>query len=169
MPGNCDLDVPDNHLQAAVVPILRQFRGDVLMRRALSISVWILLLSVASRAIAGQAAQEQPGRVVDRIVARIEGDIILLSQVRELGAFQQLVEGKAESDVKVLDELIEQWVVQTEATASHFPQPAQSEIDRELARLRGSFASPEKYASRLNELGLSAVQARELLSREIYV
>ncbi len=65
--------------------------------------------------------------------------------------------------------MIEQWVVETEATASHFPQPAQSEIDRELARLMGNFASPEKYASRLNDLGLSAVQARELLSREIYV
>ena len=117
----------------------------------------------------GGSVPPQSARVVDRIVARIEGDIILLSQVRELGAFQQLIEGHAESDDKVLDELIEQWVVETEATASHFPQPAQSEIDRELARLMGNFASPEKYASRLNELGLSAAQARELLSRQIYV
>ena len=29
--------------------------------------------------------------------------------------------------------------------------------------------SPEKYASRLNELGLSAGQAREMFSRQIYV
>ncbi len=100
---------------------------------------------------------------------RIEGDIILQSQVRELGAFQQLIEGHAESDDKLLDELIEQWVVETEATASHFPQPAQSEVDRELARLREHFASPENYASRLNELGLSAAQVQQLLSRQIYV
>ena len=84
---------------------------------------------------------------MDRIVARIEDDIILQSQVRELGAFQQLIEGHAESDDKLLAELIEQWVVQTEATASHFPQPAQSEVDRELARLTAQFASPEKYVS----------------------
>ena len=102
-------------------------------------------------------------------MARIEGDIILQSQVRELGAFQELIEGHAESDDKLLEELIEQWVVETEATASHFPQPAQSEVDRELARLKEQFASPEKYASRLNELGLSAGQVRELLSRQIYV
>jgi parvulin-like peptidyl-prolyl isomerase len=107
--------------------------------------------------------------VVDRIVAHIEDDIILQSQVRELGAFQQLIEGHAESDDKLLDELIEQWVVETEATASHFPQPAQSEVDRELARLTATFASPEKYASRLNELGLSPAQARQMLSRQIYV
>ncbi len=101
-------------------------------------------------------------------MARVEDDIILQSQVRELGAFQQLIEGKAESDDKLLEELIEQWVVETEATASHFPQPAQSEVDRELARIKQQFATPEKYASRLNELGLSAAQVRQMLIRQIY-
>src|SRR5258706_9081959 len=124
MAGNCDFDVPDNHLEAAVVPILRPFGGEVLMRRARCIFVWVLLLGVASRAIAGQAAQEQPGRVVDRIVARIEGDIILLSQMRELGAFQQLVEGKSETVAGLLAELIEQWMLQNEATEARFPEPA---------------------------------------------
>jgi hypothetical protein len=89
--------------------------------------------------------------------------------VRELGAFQELVEGHAESDGKLLDELIEQWVVETEASASHFPQPAISEVDRELGRIQQTFASPEKYVARLNELGLSAAQARETLVRQIYV
>jgi hypothetical protein len=107
--------------------------------------------------------------VVDRIVARIEGDIILLSQVRELGAFQRLVEGRAESDERLLAELIEQWIVQTEANQSHFPQPAQSEVDRELARLVAQFGSPEAYAAKLRELGLSAEQVRQLLARQIYV
>jgi parvulin-like peptidyl-prolyl isomerase len=138
------------------------------MRRAIFIFVLLLAAARGPRAF-GAPAESQSGRVVDRIVARIEDDIILESQVRELGAFQQLIEGQAESDDKLLEELIEQWVVQTEATASHFPQPAQSEVDRELARLREHFTSPESYASRLNELGLSAAQVRELLSRQIYV
>jgi hypothetical protein len=139
------------------------------MRGALSIFVWILSLGVASPAIAGRAAREQTGRVVDRIVARIEGDIILLSQVRELGAFQQLIEGQPESDDRLLAELIEQWIVQTEATESRFPQPAQSEVDRELARLVAQFAGAEAYAAKLRELGLSATQVRQLLARQIYI
>jgi parvulin-like peptidyl-prolyl isomerase len=139
------------------------------MLRAISVFVWVLLLGAASPAIAGRQAGAQSGRVIDRIVARIEGDIILLSQVRELGAFQQLVEGKAESDDRLLDELIEQWIVQTEATQSRFPQPAQSEVDRELGRLVAKFGSPEAYAAKLRELGLSAEQVRELLARQIYV
>jgi hypothetical protein len=138
------------------------------MRQAIFIFV-LFVGAAATQKVFGGSATPQSARVVDRIVARIEGDIILQSQVRELGAFQQLFESHAESDDKLLDELIEQWVVETEATASHFPQPAQTEIDRELARLRETFASPEKYASRLNELGLSAGQVRLLLSRQIYV
>jgi len=135
------------------------------MRQAIFI---FMMLFAGAHTLAGSAPR-QSTRVVDRIAARIEGDIILQSQVRELGAFQELVEGHAESDNKLLDELIEQWVVETEATASHFPQPAKSEVDRELGRIQQSFASPEKYAARLGELGLSAAQAREMLTRQIYV
>lgn len=89
--------------------------------------------------------------------------------MHELHAFQQLIDGQAEGDDKLLGELIEQWVVETEATASHFPQPAQSEVDRELSRIREQFSTQEKYESRLNDLGLSAAQVRQLLSRQIYV
>ena len=114
-------------------------------------------------------ARAQSTRMVDRIVARIEGDIILQSQVRELGTFQQLVEGYAESDDKLLNELIEQWVVNTEASTSHFPEPAQSEVDRELTRLQENFSSAEAYSERVRELGLTSSQVRQMLSRQIYV
>jgi parvulin-like peptidyl-prolyl isomerase len=115
------------------------------------------------------AAPQDAGRVVDRIVARVEDDIILQSQVRQLGAFQQLIDGRSDTDDKLLDELIEQWIVNTEASGAHFPQPAKSEVDREMGRLSGQFAAPAKYGSRLNELGLSAEDVRELLTRQIYV
>jgi parvulin-like peptidyl-prolyl isomerase len=137
------------------------------MRRML-----IVVLLVAwplGSAAAYSSPQAHSDRVVDRIVARIEDDIILLSQIRELGAFQKLVEGRAEGDDRLLAELIEQWMVRTEATASYFPQPAQSEVDREMARLQSQFASPEAYAARLRELELSDAEARELLTRQIYI
>jgi hypothetical protein len=138
------------------------------MARAIFIFVGLTAAALAASAAPVPQAM-QTGRVVDRIVARIEDDIILESQVRELGAFQQLIEGHAESGDQLLSELIEQWVVQTEATASHFPQPAQSEVDRELARLTSGFSSLEAYSARLKELGLSPNEVRELLTRQIYV
>jgi len=138
------------------------------MRRAIFIAA-LLLATAGPAKISGAAAPPQSTRVVDRIVARIEDDIVLQSQVRELGALQQLIDGRTESDDKLLQELMEQWMVETEATASHFPQPAQSEVDRELARLKESFGSPDKYVARLNELGLSDAEVSRLLSRQIYV
>jgi hypothetical protein len=138
------------------------------MRRAMLISALLLAGTGAPPAASGSQSA-QSARVVDRIVARIEDDIVLQSQVRELAAFQQLIDGQAENDDKLLDELIQQWVVETEATASHFPQPAESEVDRELARLQEHVGTQGNYTSRLNSLGLSAAQVRELLSRQIYV
>jgi hypothetical protein len=137
------------------------------MRHMASILVWLLIAGAAAPVAAG--SQPQAGRTVDWIVARVEGDIILESQVRELAAFQQLIEGRAESDNRLLAELIEQWVTQTEATTSHFAQPAQPDVEQENARLVSQFASPEAYAAKLRDLGLSATQVRQLLARQIYV
>ena len=137
------------------------------MRRVLVLASLIVLTKGAP---ANGAPQTPPAaRVVDRIVERIEGDIILQSQVRELGAFQQLIEGHAESDDKLLAELTEQWMVQTEAAESHFPLPAKSEVDRELARLTEQFATPEAYSSSLHDLGLYSGEVRDLLARQIYI
>jgi hypothetical protein len=136
--------------------------------RSAKIIFGLLLAAVQTPRTFAGSLPPQPQRVVDRIVARIEGDIILQSQVRELGAFQQLIDGQAERDDKLLQELIEQWVVATEATASHFPQPAEFEVDREMARLVSQFANVEKYQARLRELGLSDNQVRQLLIRQIY-
>jgi hypothetical protein len=138
------------------------------MRRAIFIFAVLLAATPAGRAAAASLLP-QTSRIVDRIVARIEDDIILESQVRELGAFQQLIEGHAETDEQLLSELIEQWMVQSEAAAMRFPQPAQSEIDRELGRLTASFPSSQTYADKLQELGLSAAQVRELLTRQIFI
>ncbi len=135
-----------------------------------AILIFISLVPTAAVAqTTGDSSATHAPRAVDRIVAHIEDDIILQSQVRELGAFQQLVEGKAEGDDKLLNELIEQWIVETEATGSHFPQPARSEVDREMGRLSGQFADRAKYEARLSELGLDDAGVRAMLTRQIFV
>ena len=71
----------------------------------------------------GAAARLLAQDVIDRIVARVESDIILLSDVRALERYQQLVDGKSESDAQVLDRLIDQWIVRNEAATASFPRP----------------------------------------------
>jgi parvulin-like peptidyl-prolyl isomerase len=106
--------------------------------------------------------------VVDGIAARIEDDIITKSEVRELSALQELIEGTAAPPKKLLDELIDQWIIRTEANAALFPHPAEVEVNRELERLQQRFKSAEAFHARLHELGLDEAAVRRLLRQELF-
>lgn len=111
------------------------------------------------------AAQE----LIDRIAARVENDIILLSDVRHLGRYQMLVDGKSENEPQLLDRLIDQWVVQNEADASRFPRPTEVEIDQGVAALKKSFPSLQEYEERRKQSGLTEAQVRDKIATQIHL
>jgi hypothetical protein len=111
------------------------------------------------------AAQE----VVDRIVARVENDIILLSDVRALSRYQQFLDGKSESDDQILNRLIDQWIVRTEADASHSPRPSEADIDHAVDRVRDSFASGQEYEERKKQAGLTDQDVRAMAASQLYL
>jgi hypothetical protein len=122
-----------------------------------------LLLVLASASLL--RAQE----VVDRIVARVENDIILLSDVRELKEYQEMLDGKSESESTIVDRLIDQWIVRSEAQLSRFPEPKDEDIDRELARIVRTFGSPAEYETRKKQSGLSDVEVRKIVAAQLYL
>jgi hypothetical protein len=132
--------------------------------RSLAIRVLLVSLLLANGAVK-PAAQE----VVDRIAARIENDIILLSDVRALSRYQQFLDGKSETDGQILDRLIDQWIVRTEANVSRFPQPSAAEIERSVERLGKSFTSTEEYEARKKQSGLSDAEVREMAATQLYL
>lgn len=107
--------------------------------------------------------------VVDRIAARVENDVILLSEVRALSRYQKFVDGQSESDDQILDRLVDQWIVRTEATAARFPRPSAAEIDRNLERLKKSFASEAEFEARIRESQLTEAEVRELVDSQLYL
>jgi hypothetical protein len=107
--------------------------------------------------------------VIDRIAARVENDIILLSDVRQLGRYQQLVDGKSEDESQLLDRLIDQWVVQNEADASRFPHPTDADIEQWLTTLKKSFASLQEYEERKKQSGLNDVQVRDKVATQLFL
>jgi parvulin-like peptidyl-prolyl isomerase len=111
------------------------------------------------------AAQE----VVDRIVARVDTGIILLSDVRTLAKYQSLLDEKSETDAQILDRLIDQWIVRNEARASLFPQPSDAEVQRSLERLKRSFSSPEAFEERQKQAGLSDEELLRMLRSQLYL
>ncbi|HYT21757.1 MAG TPA: hypothetical protein VEW05_16205 [Candidatus Polarisedimenticolia bacterium] len=130
------------------------------------LTIRLLLVSLfMTTAPAFSASQE----IVDGIAARVENDVILLSDIRALSRYQQFLDGKSETDSEILDRLIDQWVVRTEADVSLFPHPYETEIERELERLRKSFASEEQYETRRKQSGLSEAEVRSIVASQLYL
>jgi hypothetical protein len=111
------------------------------------------------------AAQE----LIDRIVARIENDVILLSDVRLLSSYQLLVDGKAESDAEILDRLIDQWIVRNEANVARTPQPSDADIDRAMQHLIQGFSSKEDFESRRKLAGLTDAGVRRVTADQLFL
>lgn len=133
------------------------------MRRNLVASLCVLFTVTAC------APRLRAQELIDRIVARVENDVILLSDIKDLQQYQELVEGKSESQSAILDRLIDQWIVRSEAELSRFPQPKDPEIDRGVSRVTSSFASPEEYESRKKQCGLSDAQVRKMVAGQLYL
>ena len=125
-------------------------------------------------ACARQTPQQPPQKAsrqttIDRIVARVDTDIILLSDVRALQRYQQLVDGKSETDAQVLDRLIDQWVVRNEADTAQFPHPASDAIDKGVERVQKSFTSPEEYDTKKKDVGLTDSDVRKMVAAQMYL
>jgi len=118
-----------------------------------------------------QPARPVPGiRLdIDGIAARIEDGIITESEVRELGAFQQLVDGQAKSRDEIIRELADQWVVRQEAAATNYKQPSDAAVDLAFQQLEKQFASPAEFQNRLAAAGLSDAGVRRLLQQQLYL
>ena len=124
--------------------------------------IGLALLWLGAAAIARPLPQTQ---IVDGIVVRIEDDIITLSELRELAAYQQLLDGRSQANDELRSELIEQWVVDNEANTSRFPSPAQAEVDRETERVQHGFPDAAAYQQRLAAVGLTETALRRIVTR----
>jgi hypothetical protein len=107
--------------------------------------------------------------VIDRIVARVENDIILLSDLRALGRYQELVEGKAESDTQLLDRLIDQWIVRSEADTAQFPHPSDADVAAGVERVQKSFTSAGEYETRKQQIGLTDPEIKSMIAAQLYL
>ncbi|MGA8103379.1 MAG: hypothetical protein WB869_14560 [Candidatus Acidiferrales bacterium] len=112
---------------------------------------------------------EVDATVVDGIVERIEDDIITESEVRELEAFQKLVNGRAMSRDDVIRELTDQWIIRNEAGVNRFRQPSAEAQVHAFEDFSQRFSSPEEMHARLAEAGLTEAALKRLLGEQLYL
>jgi hypothetical protein len=129
---------------------------------------WITALTILI-GLLGLPGPSQAQEVVDRIAARVETDIILLSDIRQLNRYQIFLDGKAQSDADILNRLIDQWIVRNEANVARFPQPSVDDVNRSLERLKRSFSSPEEFQARQKQSGITDEEIRRFLRAQLYL
>ena len=107
--------------------------------------------------------------LVDRVVARVSGTVILLSDVRAAVMFG-LVEGPAESEDAV-EQMVQRSLLVDEVNRFPPPEPTAEAVDVELARLRTRAAVPLEEVERLTGLSPDNVKllARDRLRVQTYI
>jgi hypothetical protein len=108
-------------------------------------------------------------QVVDGIAARIEDDIITDSEVHELSAFQELVDGKPKTRDEIIKELAGQWIVRGEASLAAFPLPSSADVDRAYQQFVKQFSSQKEFQERCAALGLTEAAVRRILAQQLFL
>ncbi len=113
------------------------------------------------------------GVLVDRLVAVVDDDPILMSDVDRvigLGLVEPRdEEGRDQLERRVLDGLIDQRLRLHEIARHNFPPLPPDEVDRQLEGLKAGFAEPAELSSRLAALGLDEAGLRQLVARQLRV
>jgi hypothetical protein len=130
--------------------------------------VWLVAFVAILVAMAASVPIAHAQQVADRIIARVESDILLQSDLRELAAYQQLLGGQAEPESKRLDELIDQWIIEHEAVAAQFAQPTSEDTASALVEAEKSLGGEQSFLAKLKTQGLSLAAVQRILGREIF-
>ncbi len=115
-----------------------------------------------------RARQEKPQQI-DGVAARVEDDIIADSEVRELAAFQQLVDGQSKPRADLVRELIDQWIVRGEADAAKYPPPTEDDVQRAYEHLVAQFPSSADFTKRCASVGINEAAIRRILKEQLYL
>ena len=140
----------------------------------------LLALSTASWTGAGPAfavtAQEnatRPPRLVDRVVAVVDEDPILDSDIERLlrlGLLETVAGEKLDAQRRrALDLLIEQRLRLHEVDRFGFEETPLELLERQMEETRSRFPSEEAFRAELLRLGLDETTLRQLLARQLSV
>ena len=124
-------------------------------------------------AAVGPAAAREEATVVDRILAVVDEDPILQSEVDQVIGLGLVEREDEEPDEeyrrRILDRLIDQRLRFHEIDRFGFGELPIDEVERQLEGFRDSLGGGGSFAERLQEVGLDETSLRQLVARQIMV
>jgi hypothetical protein len=124
----------------------------------------VVVASITATAVA--AADE----IIDRVMAVVAGDLIMMSDVRAARELGLVEPGNApDPDREVLTRLIDRALVLAEVDRYAPPEPNATEVDAEVEAVRRRFGSPAALEGVLGRLGLDENYLREELREDLRI
>jgi hypothetical protein len=108
--------------------------------------------------------------VIDRVLAVVAGDLIMMSDVRAARDFGIANPGTASDPIRaVLVQLIDRALILDEVDRYAPPEPAAEQIDAALTLVRGRFESLRTFDATLARDGLDEQQLREIVRQNLRI
>ena len=119
-------------------------------------AVWLLVFVAAPGA-----------EVLDRVLAVVSGDLILMSDVRAARTFGFVTSEDADSDGQALARLIDRALILAEVERFAPPEPEAAAVDKGVDAVRQRFASQEAFAAALAQAGIEERHLREYVRQDL--
>jgi hypothetical protein len=127
-------------------------------------------LLAALLTLAGPALTAQELVLIDRIVAVVDEDPILYSDIRQALTFGFVKPGKEESDLRpVLEELIDERLRAHEIDRYGVPPAPEAKLDAQVLRLEESHGGAEVLDAELRRLGSSREELRRWIELQLRI
>lgn len=130
----------------------------------------VMMILVPVVAIHAQTQGTASGKVVDKMVATVNGDLITYSDLVWQLALQPdtpLDNPRSEDLNRALETVINQRLIEQEAEKLPTINPTDQEINTALAELIKRFPSPSEFQQRAQRVGLTAELLREIVRRRV--
>lgn len=133
----------------------------------------VLTAAVVFLGLAAQRVQAQPAEPEDRVLAVVDGDPILKSDLDQLLGLGLTApdEGETEAQLRrrLLDAMVEQKLRFHEMDRFGFSEIPVEEVEHQFELIRKRFEDPSVFTRRLAAVGLDKPGLRQLLARQIMV
>jgi hypothetical protein len=127
-----------------------------------------LVARCSGLALAVVLAATVSAETIDRVLAVVAGQLIMLSDVnaaRDLGIIAATA--GADQTGSILARLIDRELMLVEVDRYAPPEPETADIDRDLAAVRGRFPSDKAFADVLARSGFDAAHVREIVRQNL--
>ena len=105
--------------------------------------------------------------VLDRVLAIVAGDLILLSDVQAARGFGFVSVEGADPDAQALARMIDRALILAEVERFTPPEPDAASVDKGLVLVRERFSSPQAFDAALARVGIEERHLREYVRQDL--